>query len=148
MTINLKFFQLFLVITLWVRSRSARLAFLTSSSLVSGRVSIAAAARFAWFVASSLVLCIPWLFPRYSRACSYRNKLFYWENSLMKILHHTHFLYELFLYYCIITISFSSIRFWLSITCYINLLYQCSKDFQIPDPQQHATVGILPLQTI
>lgn len=60
--------HLVLVITLWVRSTSARLDFLTSSSSLSGRESIASAARLACFMASSLVLCIPRLFPRYSRA--------------------------------------------------------------------------------
>ena len=62
------FCHLFLVITLWVRSTSALRDFLTSSSSVSGKESIAAAARLACFAASSLVLCIPRLFPRYSRA--------------------------------------------------------------------------------
>ena len=64
--------HLFLVITLWVRSTSALRDFLTSSSSVSGKESIAAAARFACFAASSLVLCIPRLFPRYSRAWIHR----------------------------------------------------------------------------
>ena len=68
----LVFCYLFLVMTLWVRSKSARLDFVTSSSLFSGRESIAAAARLACFTASSLVLCIPRLFPRYSRACNPR----------------------------------------------------------------------------
>lgn len=55
---------LVLEMTIWVRSRSALLDLLTSSSSLSGRDSIASAARFACFLASSLVLCIPSLLPR------------------------------------------------------------------------------------
>jgi len=72
MLLEFIFCHLFLVITLWVRSTSALRDFLTSSSSVSGKESIAAAARFACFAASSLVLCIPRLFPRYSRAWIHR----------------------------------------------------------------------------
>lgn len=60
--------HLVLVMTLWVRSTSALLDFLTSSLSISGRESIAAAARLACFMASSLARCIPRLFPRYSSA--------------------------------------------------------------------------------
>ena len=60
---------LFLVMTLCVKSISARLDLLTSSSSVSGKDPIAAAARLACSIANSLVLCIPLLFPRYSKAC-------------------------------------------------------------------------------
>ena len=68
--------HLFLVMTLCVKSTSARLDLLTSSSSVSGRDPIAAAARFACSIAKSLVLCIPLLFPRYSKACF----VFMWSN--------------------------------------------------------------------
>ena len=74
------FCHLFLVITLWVRSTSALRDFLTSSSSVSGKESIAAAARLTCFAASSLVLCIPRLFPRYSRAWIHR------QNSSDKLI--------------------------------------------------------------
>lgn len=57
-----------LVMTLWVRSTSARLEIRISSSSLSGKESIAAAARLACLDASSFVLCIPWLFPRKSSA--------------------------------------------------------------------------------
>lgn len=67
--------HLFLVMTICVRSMSARLDFRTSSSLLSGRESIAVAASSACFLASSLALCIPRLLPRYSRACDFRKKL-------------------------------------------------------------------------
>lgn len=60
--------HLFLEMTLWVKSISARLDLLTSSSSVSGKDPIAAAARLACSIANSLVLCIPLLFPRYSKA--------------------------------------------------------------------------------
>lgn len=56
--------HLVLVMTLWVRSTSARLETRTSSSSLSGRESIAEAARLACLAASSFVLCIPRLFPR------------------------------------------------------------------------------------
>lgn len=66
------FCHLVLVMTLWVRSISALLDLFTSSSSLSGRDSIASAARFACFIASSLVFCMPWLLPRYSRTCIFR----------------------------------------------------------------------------
>lgn len=65
---------LVLVMTIWVRSRSALLDLSTSSLSLSGRDSIASAARLACFRASSLVLCIPLLLPRYSRAWMQKSK--------------------------------------------------------------------------
>ena len=56
--------HLVLVMTLSVRSKSALLDFLTSSSLLSGKESIASAAMLACFLANSLALCIPRLLPR------------------------------------------------------------------------------------
>lgn len=77
-----------LVMTLWVRSTSALLDLLTSSSSFSGRESIASAARLACFAASSLARCIPRLFPRYSIAwifntCRSTSNSYAWQSILV-----------------------------------------------------------------
>lgn len=62
----------------WASSTSTCLDSSASLLLVLGKVSIASKASLAYLVASSLVLCIPRLFLRYSRACilqSYSNRL-------------------------------------------------------------------------
>lgn len=72
------FYHLVLVMTLWVRSISALLDLFTSSSSLSGKDSIASAARFACFIASSLAFWMPRLLPRYSRACIFRRLFLKW----------------------------------------------------------------------